>query len=302
MKENLKELWRFRELLWAMVERELRIRYKNSFLGFFWSLLNPLVTVAVMTLVFKFLLQNDTSNFSAYILAAYLPFLFFNMSLMDASQSVLAALPVVKKVYFPREILPLSSVISNFIHFFLALLVFLAWLGLVWFATGMQDSPFTWRLGFLPVLFLIQFCLVTGLSFIISALNVFFEDTKYILSVMLYLLFFITPIMYFSETIVYALSGKPYANLVYTVYHLNPVAMLSTAYRKTMVKPGLIEVTEQRTVLLDGHSVQAGISTKVHSLPFDWTMFGITVAMSILFLVAGYAIFNKYKWRFVERP
>ncbi|MEZ5162709.1 MAG: ABC transporter permease [Fimbriimonadaceae bacterium] len=125
MRENLRELWKFRELLWAMVERELRIRYKNSFLGFFWSLLNPLVTVAVMTVVFKYLMQNSTPNFSAYVLAAYLPFLFFNMTLLDSAQSVLVSLPVVRKVYFPREILPLASIASNFIHFLLALLVFL---------------------------------------------------------------------------------------------------------------------------------------------------------------------------------
>ena len=77
MRENLKELWKFRELLWAMVERELRIRYKNSFLGFLWSLANPLATVFVITIVFKFFLQNGTPNYSAYVLAAYLPFVFF---------------------------------------------------------------------------------------------------------------------------------------------------------------------------------------------------------------------------------
>ena len=86
MRADLKELWRFRELLWAMVERELRIRYKNSVLGFFWSLINPLVTVLVITVVFKILLKNGTPNFSAYVLAAYLPFLFFQVCLLDSAQ------------------------------------------------------------------------------------------------------------------------------------------------------------------------------------------------------------------------
>src|SRR5512147_373606 len=102
MLAELKELWKFRELLLSMVERELRIRYKNSILGFFWSLINPLVTVAVMTVVFKYIAGNQTSNFGAYILAAYLPFMFFQLAVMDAAQSVLVALPLVKKIYFPR--------------------------------------------------------------------------------------------------------------------------------------------------------------------------------------------------------
>ena len=98
MRNDLRELWRFRELLVSMVERELRIRYKNSVVGFFWSLLNPMLTVMVMTLVFKFFLNNQTPNFSASVLAAYLPYMFFQAALMDSAQSVLASLPVVKKV------------------------------------------------------------------------------------------------------------------------------------------------------------------------------------------------------------
>src|SRR5687767_4581183 len=109
MLAELKELWKFRELLVSMVQRELKIRYKNSALGFFWSLINPLVTVLVMTFVFKFIMANDTPSFSSYILAAYLPFMFFQLAIMDSAQSVLGALPLVRKIYFPREVLPLAQ-------------------------------------------------------------------------------------------------------------------------------------------------------------------------------------------------
>src|SRR3990172_8173834 len=128
MLAELKELWRFRELLYSMVERELKIRYKNSFLGFFWSLLNPLLTVAVLTYVFRNYVGLETKNLSAYILAAYLPFIFFQMSVLDSAQSVLSNIQLIKKIYFPREILPLAQVISNFIHLLLALLVFFGYL------------------------------------------------------------------------------------------------------------------------------------------------------------------------------
>ena len=291
MRHELKELWRYRELMWAMVERELRIRYKNSFLGFFWSLANPLATVLVITIVFKSFLQNRTDNYSAYVLAAYLPFIFLQICLMDSAQSVLAALPIIRKVYFPREILPLSNVIANFIHFLLALLVYFCYLFVLWAVTGFHTSPYTWNIGFLPVLLVVNFALAAGVSFFISAYNVFYEDVKYVVGVALYLMFFLTPVMYFSETVYYSLKAKGML-WAYYVYHLNPVATLSTAYRKTLVPTGQIEVQPGPG--------QAPV--KMYMLEFNWGLFWIAVAVSFLILWSGYATFNRLKWRFVERP
>jgi lipopolysaccharide transport system permease protein len=291
MLRELKELWRFRELLWAMVERELRIRYKNSFLGFFWSLVNPLATVLVITVVFKYFLQNNTDNYSAYVLAAYLPFIFFQICLMDSAQSVLGALPIVKKVYFPREILPLATVVANFIHFMLALLVYFVYLFVLWAVTGFETSPFTWRIGFLPVLLVVNFALATGVSFLISAYNVFYEDVKYVVGVALYLMFFLTPVMYFSDTVYYALKGRG-MEWAYYLYHLNPVATLSTAYRKTLVPTGKIEV-----VPAPGEAPQ-----QMFMLDFSWPLFWTAVVVSVATLLIGYSVFNRLKWRFVERP
>lgn len=286
MREELKELWRFRELLATMVERELRIRYKNSFLGFFWSLLNPLVTVLVITVVFKYLNGNPTPNLSAYVLAAYLPYMFFQFALMDSAQSVLAALPVVKKVYFPREILPLAGIASNFIHFLLALVVFFAYLLVVW-ARDPAVSPFGWGMLWLPLLLLLNLALSVGFGLVVSALNTFYEDVKYIVGVGLYLLLFLSPIMYFSENVRYskALSGQA-ADVVYVLYHLNPVAMLCTAYRKVLVAP--------QPVYVDGRWVDP--------LPLDWSLLGGAAVFSLGALVFGYAFFNRLKWKFVERP
>lgn len=288
MRDDLKELWRFRELLWAMVERELRIRYKNSFLGFFWSLINPLMTVVVMTIVFKTFLQNSTENYAPYVLSAYLPFMFFNLAVMDSAQSVIVSLPVVKKVYFPREILPLASVLANFIHYLLALAVFFIYLFAVWAAYGFKVSPFTWRIGFLPVLLVVSLALTLGTSLIVSALNVFYEDIKYVMGVLLYLAFFMTPIMYFSENVWNATSKKGASyEWLYYLYHLNPVATLATTYKKTLVPPGRIDV---------------GSGMVVDPISQNWAMFGVTVAISFGILIFGYWLFNRMKWRFVERP
>src|SRR5436190_18848786 len=106
MLAELKELWKFRELLIVMVQRDLKIRYKNSALGFLWSLLNPLITVVVMSFVLSNFMLKGAPSLSAYVLAAYLPYIFFQVCILDSAQTILVAMPLIKKIYFPREILP----------------------------------------------------------------------------------------------------------------------------------------------------------------------------------------------------
>jgi len=286
MRAEFRELWRFRELLVSMVEREIKIRYKNSFLGFFWSLVNPLITVLVMTVVFKYLVGNQTPNFSAYILAAYLPFMFIQFAILDSSQSVISALPFVRKVYFPRETLPLASILSNFMHFLLALGVFFVYLLVIWLRHP-DRSPFTWNILFLPLLLLINLALATGLGLIVSALNVFYEDVKYLVGVGMYLMFFLCPIMYFSENVRYtSMIAEPTRDWVYFLYHLNPIAELCTAYRKVLLEPQPVDVG----------------GTIFPPLPLDWGLLGICAGISFGTLFFGYWLFNRLKWKFVERP
>jgi lipopolysaccharide transport system permease protein len=293
MRAELRELWKFRELLYSMVERELRIRYKNSFLGFFWSLINPLITVLVITLVFKNVMNNETQNLGAYILAAYLPFMFFQLCLMDSAQTIISALPIIRKIYFPREILPLATVISNFIHLLLALAVFFLYLMGVYLFSVFTHAPgetpiwpFQWTTLFVPFLLLINLALVTGLSLIISALNTFYEDVKYIVSVLLYLLFFICPVMYFTEQVYYKAGSPRNPRIWYDLYMLNPIGSLCNAYRKVLLAPQPVEVGGK----------------ELDSLPLDWVNVGITAVISFAILLLGYRMFNRMKWRFVERP
>jgi ABC-2 type transport system permease protein len=258
--------------------------------GFFWSLLNPLVTVLVMTLVFKYFQYNGTPNLGAYVLAAYLPYMFFQLCLLDSAQSVLNGLDLAKKIYFPREILPLTMIVSNLIHFVLALAVFFVYL-LGVYIYDPKISPFQLTSLWLPVLLIVNIALVTGLGLIISALNTFYEDVKYIVSVMLYLLFFLTPIMYFSESVYYAPVTKDHP-WVYTLYHLNPVATLSTSYKKLLLASQPVPMRNPITLKYE----------IVPAIPMDWTMFGITAVMSFAILIFGYHLFNRLKWKFVERP
>lgn len=289
MIEELRELWRYRELLFSMVRRELSIRYKNSLFGFLWSLLNPLLTVLVMTFVFKVIMGNPIPNYSAYVLAAYLPFTFFQLALMDSSSCVLNTLPLIRKIYFPREILPLSLVISNFVHLVLALLVFFVYLLVLW-ALNPQVAPFQASAVLLPILLIINFMLVCGLSFMLAAWTVFYEDLKYITSIILYLLFFLAPVMYFQEEAREKLShfGK-IGHIGYLLYSSNPISALCTAYRKILLAPQKVFLGGEH-----GHYVEA--------LPLNWKLIGISALLSVFLMFYGYHAFNQLKWKFVERP
>lgn len=285
MREELRELWRYRELLFVMTQRELRIRYKNSVLGVMWSFVNPLLTMAVMTLVFGKLLRNDIDNYSAYLLAALLPYTFFSAAVLDSAQSVLVAIPIVKKVYLPRELLPLAVILGNFVHLFVGFLVFFLYLFSVWALSGFKQSPFQATTWLLPILALISLALTTGVGLIVSALNTFYEDVKYLASAALYLLTFLCPIIYFHEDVASRLQG---ANIwLYRLYMANPLAVLSICYRKALLAP--------QHVLVRG----AGIA---EPSPFPWLWLAYTAVLSLVVLVYGYSLFNRVKWRFVERP
>jgi ABC-type polysaccharide/polyol phosphate export permease len=290
MRDEFRELWRYRELLLTFVIRDLRVRYKNSVLGFFWSLLNPLATVLVMTVVFKYIMGNETQNYSAYLFAAYLPWTFFSMTLLDSSQSVLLHMPLIKKIYFPREILPLSAVLSNLVHFLLALVVFFAFLLGVW-ALDPRVSPFTLTVFWVPLLTIPFVLLTAGCALIVAALNTFYEDTKYILSVGLYLMFFLTPVFYFSESVYHAkMIPNDYRQTVYTAYHLNPVSEYVSTYRKALLPPQPIK---QRV---------GNEATTSQPMPIDPGLLATAIGVSVVVFFGGYRYFNRRKWEFVERP
>ena len=300
MFEELKELWRYREMLYTMVQRELKIRYKNSFLGFFWSILNPLITVAVMTVVFKYIEQNPMPNLAAYILAAYLPYMFFQLALLDSAQSVLNGLPLAKKIYFPREILPLTMAISNFIHFVLSLLVFFVYLLTIMFLFP-GKSPFNLLSLYLPIFLVINFALVTGLSFIISALNTFYEDVKYLVAVCLYLLFFILPIMYFAERVKNAplIHAHPW---IYSLYMANPMASFAVIYRDTLVAQPKVVLVHPAINVVTSHGSVLIPPVSYPTIPLDWGNVLLCAVLSFAVLIFGYSFFNRLKWKFVERP
>lgn len=280
MLNELRELFRYRYLLSQLVVRDIKVRYKNSVLGFFWSLANPLLQVATMTVVIKYVMQLDIPNYSAYLLVGYLPWMFFQMALLDSSQVVLTHRDLLRKVYFPREVLPLSVVTANLIHYVLALVVFFAYL--LFYKLFMHGAPLGISVLWLPVLMLMQALLVIGLAFFISCLNVFYEDVKYLLTVLLNVFFYLTPIMYPAELV----YGKLHSPLLYRLYLLLPMNALTDAYRKTLLPP------------IQGLTIRG---TRVDSLPLDYGMLAVAAIVCVLIALAGYAFFNARKWVFAER-
>lgn len=283
MFKELVELYKYRDLLMQLVVRDLKVRYKNSVLGFFWSLANPLVQVATITVVVKYIMRLEIPNYSAYLLVAYLPWTFFQMSLMDASQSVIEHHDLLKKVYFPREVLPLSMVIANLVHFLLSIGVFIAYLMVI-------GCPLTIGWVWLPVLILIEFLLVTGIAFFISCMNVFYEDVKYIVSVMLNVFFYLTPVMYLSE-LVYTKLQSIHHGWFYTLYQLVPLNAIVISFRKLLLPPYVIPT--DRNVAPQFHDLV--------NMPLDYRFLAIAAAVSFVVAILGYAYFNSKKWSFAEQ-
>lgn len=278
MLAELRELFRFRELLWILVLRDLKVRYKNSALGFAWSLINPIIQVAVISVVVRQVMRVEVPNLSAYIFCAFLPWSFFQLALMDTSHSLIVNERLMKKVYFPREIIPLSLVVSNLIHLLLAIGVFLVYL-VVW-----VGAPLLPTMGFIPLMILVEFLLIAGLSLVIAGVSVFYEDVKYLMTALLQVLYFAVPVIYFTEQVRRAPLFRN-NELLFDLYMLNPLVTIITAFRAWMLQP---------TYLPDWK-----VSTS-SSVPPGYLLF--TVVISFLVAVAGYALFNRMKWSFVERP
>lgn len=223
--EHLRELFAYRNLLWNLVVRDLKARYKSSVLGYLWSLVNPLLMVTVFTILFKFLLKSQIPNFPVFIIAALLPWNFCANSVSASVVSITGQANLIKKVYFPREAIPIAVVLSNLINYLLALpAMFLLMLVL--------NAHFQPVVLLFPLIALIQTIFLIGLALFLSSLNVFFRDTQVIVEVVLLGWFFLTPIFY-------RLSDIVDERLARLVRWLNPMASLVDFYRDIFYLGGM---------------------------------------------------------------
>ena len=285
---ELSELWQFRHLVRTLVERDLRVRYKNSVLGIAWTMVNPLVQVFVLTIAIHYILGSGPRNFSAYIFCATIPWTFFQTAILDSSTSVLAKLGLLKKVYFPREIPLIATVCQNFVQFVISLGIFIVYRwGLTTLLFGWPGPP-PLVILWLPLLIADLFLLTLGAAFFVATANVFYEDVKFIITLTMGFLFYLMPIFYFAENVFYAPSIP--VKLQWWVYHLylaNPLAWLITAFKQVFFGKAVIS------------NINAPV---VYSALFDWRYLALATVTSFLVCLWGYSFFNGHKWKFTERP
>jgi lipopolysaccharide transport system permease protein len=232
---NLRALAGYRELLFNFAKKELKVKYKNSVLGFFWSLLNPVLMMIVFTFVFAILMRFPAEIIDYYpifFLAGLLPWNFFNTSVMSSTASIVGNGALIKKVYFPRELLPLSILLANLVNFALelgVLVVFMLFTGFTIprFFDFYQFLP--WLLVLVPILFLFTF----GISLLVAAVNVYFRDIQHLIGIFLMVLFYATPI-------IYPLAVVPAKYL--RLYSLNPMTTIIMSFKNALfflVNPSL---------------------------------------------------------------
>jgi lipopolysaccharide transport system permease protein len=185
----LAEVWRFRQLVALLVMRELKVRYKRSLLGMLWTMLNPLLLMIVYTVVFTTILRAALPNFSIFLLAGLLPWLYFSTALMQGLMSILVNQELVRKIRLPQAVFPLSVVGSNLVNFTLSFVP----LFLVMLAVG---QPFTPALLFLPVAALILTLFCAGVTLLFATATVFFRDIRHLTEVALQMLLYLSPVLY----------------------------------------------------------------------------------------------------------
>jgi lipopolysaccharide transport system permease protein len=245
MWHNLAQLARYRGLISSLVVRDLKARYRGSVLGFFWSFVNPLLLLTIYTFVFTYILQNNddkTKPYGVFMFCGLLPWTWFSSSLLEASGSLIVGGNLIKKVLFPAEVLPIVSVLTNMVHFFLGLLI------LAGFMVYMDHYPDPLNLPWFPLVVLIQLIFTLALALILSALTVHFRDIRDLLSNLLTFWFFATPIIYFydMETV----------RRFKWLFNLNPFFHLSVSYQEILFFHGKLPDPPAAQIVptfVDGH-------------------------------------------------
>ena len=210
-----KNIYNYRELLKTNVKKEIRGRYKNSVLGVMWSFLNPLLQLAVYAVIFGALLAGGDNTYHIYICVALIPWTYFTTAITQSAYTIIGNADIIKKVYFPREILPISVVTSGAVNFVISTAIILAFV----LISGLGISKY---IILYPVILFIQYVLLLGIGFIISSITVYFRDLEHIIGIILMVAFYGTPIVYKIEQLPENLQ---------LLMQLNPMTHLINAYR-----------------------------------------------------------------------
>lgn len=216
---RLKELYTYREMIFSLVRRDLKGRYKGSVLGFLWTFLNPLLQLAVYTMVFSTIMRAGIKDYYLFLFVALVPWIFFSTSLTGGAGCILAQQDLVKKIYFPREVLPVAYVTGQFVNMLLSFCVIF----LVLFFAGRPVHPAA--AVCLPFIMSVEYVLALGFAMVMSAVTVYIRDLEYILGILTMAWQFLTPVMYSVDQIPLKIRW---------IFTVNPMTYVITAYRDVL--------------------------------------------------------------------
>lgn len=226
--DKLRDLWHARELLRQLTAKELKVRYKHSALGFLWSLITPILMTAVFTAVFQFLIRINVENFAAFFIAGYLVWSFFQNSVQGSVEAITGNGALIRKVYFPREVLPLSNVLAQAVHFLLALLAISP---ILFYFRGWEV------LYYLPAVaggVVVLAIFAAGLAMLFAALNVNFRDLQELVVVIFLVWFYATPIIYPYQMAVDAAGASAVGRFFLQIIKANPMTWFVDLFRQPL--------------------------------------------------------------------
>lgn len=264
---ELVSIWRWREAVYRLVARNLKVRYKNSALGFFWSFLNPLMQVVVMTIAFRHIMDLQIENYSVQLFTVLLPWQFFSQAVSDGSVAVAENNPLLRKFPFPRAILPLCTLLSNLVHLLLGMTVLAA----VFIVLRVAILPsFAWVIVFMAI----QMMFMLGLLLMVSVLRMYYDDIRFILEALLRLWFFLTPLVYNVQMVMDAEKLTALQKQLYLL--LNPLTPVMVGYRSALLEGGVWPMED------------------------FWFYVGVSAAISALVLAVGVFVWRRYEWQLPE--
>lgn len=229
-----KELYQYRELLKTNIQKEIRGKYKGAWLGVLWSYLNPLLMLIVYSVVFSQIMRIEIPNYMMFLFTALIPWSFFTTTVSQGSLAVVANGNILKKIYFPREIIPISVVTSNCVNFLISCVIMLFFI----IITGLGVS---WYILLFPIILLAQYILLMGITFMLSAITVYARDLEHIISVLLMALFYATPIVYSMDMVPEAMKW---------LISINPMTPIINAYRDILFHQQLPDLLNLGMIIL----------------------------------------------------
>jgi lipopolysaccharide transport system permease protein len=273
------ELYTYRQLIKQLAIRDLKARYKVSVLGFFWSLLRPLLTIAVLALIFSMIMPDEGISYSVpyfvLLLTAYMPWFFFSGALLQGVYSIVGNANLIKKVYCPRPVFPASVVLSNLVNYMLSMIVIIPALYILSGATP------SWALLQLPFVIAIHTAFLFGLCLYTSISNVLYRDTTQIVEFIVFVWFYVSPVLYD----VFMIAKELGSTTKFIIYFLNPMAGIIEWYRYSLLASEI--------KIMDGDQAAYQQIIFTFGIPY-------AIVVSLLVFAVGYLLHKRLETKAVD--